>query len=125
MVAAIPAGGRLALETLAAARRWARVRAKLRRLLDSKSAPAADVNQARGAYSKASDELELSVRRLEKFMVANGQKMSMKRATPPFPWQQMLGAVAAGLQAVDTAINPQNHAAPTPVASQVIDVEPE
>lgn len=58
--------GHLGVEVLKAAKRWAFARARLRRLLDSKTAKPQQVQRAKVEYTKLSDQLETAVGRLEK-----------------------------------------------------------
>lgn len=115
----------LAIEALNGARRWTQARVRLRLLLDSKSAPPKAVEKAKAEFSKAGDELEALIVRLERFVKNGGRKVSNKRGgvSAPFPWRELFGMVSAGAKAVESALT---QPASTPVIqARVIDVEPE
>jgi hypothetical protein len=119
-----PSTAHLGVEILNAARRWARARNKCRRLFDSKSASPHEVEAAKNAYNKASDEMELTVMRLERMLRLNGLLVPMnKRPRNPFPWPQFLNAISQGARALEQAVNQPDE--PLPVEATVIDVEPE
>jgi hypothetical protein len=116
----------MGVEILNAARRWARARNKCRRLFDSKSASPHEVEAARNAYNKASDEMELTVMRLEKLLRLNGLLVPMgKRPRKPFPWPQFLNAISQGAKALEqaVAIEPQPDVPTQEVQATVIDME--
>ena len=89
-----------AIDVVLAARRWVRVRAALRRVLDSKRAGADQVAKVKADYQKANDDLERTVVALEQAL--GGRKLTRKQA--PFPWREMLGMLAAGAKAVEDAV---------------------
>ncbi len=101
----------LGFEVVAVARRWAQARAKLRRLLDSKSATPDAVEAAKKGYTKRSDELEVVVSRVEAMAKAGVLK---KRASKPIDWRSVLGAVnavgAIGAAALESAVAPDKSA---------------
>ena len=95
----------LAVEILKGARRWVQSRVVVRRVLDSKSATPAQVKKAQMDNQQAANELEGLVMRLERYLHNTGTKFPIKRGVQnPFPWRELLGAVAAGARAVETAI---------------------
>ena len=115
----------IAVETLNAARRWGQARAVLRRVLDSKTASSQQVEKAKNDHSKAIAELESYVMRLEHVV---GKQVSAKRRskTAPFPWREMLGAVAAVAKAADSALGPEQATRVEVInPKKIIDVEGE
>lgn len=116
----------LAVEALNGARRWTQARIRLRLLLDSKSASPKAVEKAKAEFSKAGDELEALVVRLERFVKNGGRKVSNKRgaSTQPFPWRELFGMVSAGAKAVESALTQPTPTTPV-IQARVIDVEPE
>ncbi len=113
----------LGIEILNAARRWARARVILRRVLDSKKATPADVEARKRQYNKTSTELEVVVGRLERALQAQGNAVPMTRRAPPFPWEQLFNMLATGVKEATDARPP---GAPIPVKATIIDavVEP-
>jgi len=118
---------RLAVETLNTARRWVQARVTLRRALDSKTAPPAAVERAKAAYTKATEELEGNVLRLERMLHAQGKTVPSKRgSTTQFPYREFFGMVAAGAKAVSEALEPPAVTARVvDTKKTIIDVEPE
>jgi hypothetical protein len=117
----------LAIEALSAARRWVQSRILLRRILDSKTAPPAQVEKAKVAYNKAGEELEMVVVRLEKLLHQNGIAVSKNRRKPPtkpFPLKELLGVIASGAKAFETALSREKIPA-APIDAHVIDVKGE
>jgi len=111
--------GRLGVDVVNAARRWAHTRARCRRLLDSKKASPHDVATANKVYLKASDELEMAVRRLSAAMVREGANVPMnKRTRAPFPWKPLITAVGGITKALEEAVR----AGEQPLEAEVIDV---
>lgn len=114
--------GRLGIEIVNASRRWAHAREVCRRYFDSKSAPPAEVEKAKRAYMKASDELEAHVRKLEVLMRLSGLVVPMgkrPKTTKPFPWKR----IAIGItKAVEDAINKDDTS--PPIEAEVVDVTP-
>lgn len=99
----------LAVEALNAARRWAISRVTLRRVLDSKSSSQEVVEKAKRDYQKSTDELEKAVMTLEANLAENGSRISAKAkkapsADNPWPWKSIVGAIAAGANALETAL---------------------
>jgi hypothetical protein len=105
----------LGIEIVNSARRWMRLRARLRLLLDSKTAQPSAVEKVRVAYNKESHELELLVAKLEKTLLLNGQELITLLAR-------------AGADGLSEALNPeQAQPRPPPVQNRknddVIDAE--
>jgi hypothetical protein len=120
----------LGIEIVNSARRWMRLRARLRLLLDSKTAQPSAVEKVRVAYNKESHELELLVAKLEKTLLLNGQIVPAKRRPKnTFPWQELITLLArAGADGLSEALNPeQAQPRPPPVQNRknddVIDAE--
>jgi hypothetical protein len=123
--------GRLAVEIVNAGRRWAAARGKCRRLLDSKKASQHEVVAAQKVYVKASDELEILVRKLEGSMQLNGIVVPRNRRArgKPFPWRPLISMAADITKALETAVNnPGGGGAPADkpidVPVEVIDATP-
>jgi hypothetical protein len=115
--------GHLGIEILNSARRWARLRVRLRMLLDSKAATPQQVEKVRVAYNKESHELELKVGKLERLLILSGQNVSVaRRSQNPIPWNQLFALLAkVGAEGLNGALNGVPPAAPPqppPVQSQ-------
>ena len=109
----------LGLEVVATARHWAKARAKLRRLLDSKRAKTETVDAAKKAYTKASDDLEVVVARVETLAKAGSLK---KKARRPLDWHKVFGAAGAvAAAAIDNAVNAPVR--PAGSTGEIIDAE--
>jgi hypothetical protein len=95
------------IEVVNSARRWMRLRARLRLLLDSKTAAPASVEKVRIAYNRESHELELLVAKLEKALLLNGQLIPAKRRPKNnFPWNELFALLArAGAEGLSGALN--------------------
>lgn len=106
----------LSVEALNAARRWAISRVTLRRVLDSKSSSPALAETAKREYQKNTDILERSVMLLEAHLAESGSRLSAKAkkapgTSKPLPWKSILGAIAAGANALENAVSDQVGAA--------------
>lgn len=114
--------GKLGVDTLNAARRWARARIVFRRTLDSRAASKQQRDKAKRAYDKTNTDLENTVAKLEKAMRAAGSIMSMDkvRGGSTFPWNKLFGMVSEVAKAVETAVEAPNNQTPP----QVIDATP-
>lgn len=104
--------GHLGVEILNAARRWAKERARMRLVLDSKTATPAHTEQVRAAYNKTSHELEVLVVRLERVLllsgavVPTGRRVGKQIAASPVLQSLLAGIARAGAQALNDALNP-------------------
>ncbi len=101
---------KLGVEGLKKARDWMLARVALRRVMDSKSAPAAQLEAAKREYNKKADELEKAMFLLEKHVRDSGARFpttatQKKGEAKPFPWQSFLGMVAAGAGALEKAVS--------------------
>lgn len=111
--------GRLGIEIVNAARRWAKARAVCRRLLDSKRAHPQEVEVARKSYLKASDEMEVLVGKLEAVMRLSGLVVPMnRRPKKPFPWKPLISGIADFTKALEAAINTPKDT----IQAEVVDV---
>lgn len=114
---------RTALKTLVdTARRWASLRVRYRKQLDSKSADEKELEKTKKALLKETDRLERAVGAFERTyrrFLASGR--DLKKKGGPFPWKELLGVVAAGTSALDKALSqPQ---APRGAPERVIDAD--
>jgi hypothetical protein len=103
------------------ARQWVRSRNRLRKLLDSKSARKADLDRARKKVIKDTGKLEAAVLEFEALYQdyeGRAPAQAGKPAKSPFPWRELLGAVAAGAGALEKAMG-------TGPSQRVIDIEAE
>lgn len=115
----------LAVEILKGARRWVQSRVVVRRVSDSKSATPQQLKKAQEDNQKAANELEGLVMRLERYLHNSGTQFPMKRGSQnSFPWRDLLGAVAAGARAVESAIEGVK-ASPGVVDARVVDSKTE
>lgn len=97
----------LGVEIVHCARRWTRLRARLKLALDSKTAPPSQVQRVRVAYNKESYELEKLVVQLERMLLTGGRMVPATRKTAkPFPWNELLNLLAkAGAEGLHGALN--------------------
>ena len=121
----------LGVEALNTARRWALSRLTLRRVLDSKTAPASAVEKAKRDYQKNTDDLEKVMLQLEKRLVDSGANIPSSKSKGPqkqFPWKQFLGMIAEGAKALETAVGSKESVAGATsdgfVRAEVIDSKP-
>ena len=105
------------------ARRWAFLRAKYRKLLDSKSADEKDLEKIKKTLLLETDKLERAILLFEKayrrFLLTSGKDLKQKGS---FPWKEVLGVIATGAGALEKAMHP---GAPPHKDENVIDVEAE
>lgn len=92
----------LGYEILEVARRWRRARVTLRAVLDKKSATAADIATAKREYNALMDKLEVLVGKLEALVQGRGL---VKRKGKPFPWRELFGVAAAGIQTLGEVLD--------------------
>lgn len=97
--------GQLGVEVLNAARRWARARGILRRMLDSKTTTKQKKDAAKRAYDKVNNELETLVGKLETAMRASGPTVSMDKKRADFPWRKLFGMISEVAKAVETTVD--------------------
>lgn len=100
-----------------AARQWFRSRTRLRKLLDSKSAQKEDIDKARNRVVRDAAKLEAAVVGFEIFYQSYVGRPGKPPKTP-FPWRELLGAVAAGAGALEKVMGGG-------MPRKVIDVEAE
>lgn len=106
----------LGFEVVERARRWAKARNTLRKLMDSKSAKPEAVEKAKALYVKASDELEQVARQVE----ALASKGALRRKPQkPFDWGALANAAAVAAKVVEEVVS----APPRGGVDGVIDVE--
>jgi hypothetical protein len=121
--------GHLGVEILNAARRWAQARARMRLVLDSKTATPSQTEQVRAAYNKASHELEVLVVRLERVLLLSGAVVpaSRQRGKPivasPVLQGLLVNIARAGAQALHETLNPGQKTEVKEVVAEVIDMK--
>jgi len=106
----------LGFEVVERARKWAKARVTLRKVLDSKSAKPEAIEKAKLAFAKASDELELIVVQVEKLMARGVLK---KKSSKPIDWAALANAAVVAAQAVEKVVTPSAK----PGLQDVIDVD--
>lgn len=99
--------GRLGIDIIKAARRWAISRARLRRMLDSRTAKPQQVQRAKEEYTKLSDQLEKAVGRMERAMKQGSAKAIQQPQGVP-SGLNLLAMLGTAAKAAEVAIqNPQ------------------
>ncbi len=91
----------LGYQILEIARRWRKARIAMREVLDRRSASKADIASAKREYNELMDKLEALVGRLE--ALAQGRGIVRKKGKP-FPWKELFGAAAVGIQTLSDVI---------------------
>lgn len=106
------------------ARRWAALRTRYRKQLDSKSADEKELEKTKKALLQETDRLERAVvafeRAYRKFL-AGGK--DLKKKGGPFPWKELLSVVASGAGALDKALSQSQQQQPAAAPGKFIDAE--
>lgn len=87
-----------------ASRQWARARANARRTADSKKATEKEMDAAKAKLMEASEKLFRAVVVFENELKKPRDK---KKKSIPIDWNKFFGAVAAGAQALESAVQPK------------------
>ena len=103
----MPTPATIVKQVVDTARQWVRFRNQLRKLLDSKSARKKDLEKARKKVFDATGKLEAAVVEFEAlYREYQGRQPAVGSGRArPFPWRELLGAVAAGAGALGKAID--------------------
>jgi hypothetical protein len=95
------------------ARRWARSRAKLRKVLDSKSATPKVQERAQKAHVEDTHKMERAVLELEGALRSfQGDPVSgrPRRRSKPLPWKDIMSAVSMGAGIAQRVLDPEGGA---------------
>lgn len=92
---------------ISAARSWAKTRARLRRLADSRKATEGDIKKAHAANQRSAKKLELAVKRFDDAT----RGMIPRSRTKKVNWAEVAGAVAKIAGGVEQAVK-GNHVLP-------------
>ncbi len=110
------------------AREWAKARRKYRRLQDSKSARASDIEKAKKAIITTSEELEKAVAEIEKVYTSARALARVRKQRSPgvkIPWDKVLKGVEAVAGAAGAALAPPSVSDdPNIIDAEVIEVGP-
>ena len=103
---------------LVRAREWAKARAALARVIDSKSASAKQVEAAKKAFANSSATLFKAIMRFEAML-----KRRPNGRTKSIDWHALFGAVGVFAEALESSVQPEPP--PRHVHVQVIDTQGE
>lgn len=113
----MPSPPQILKQVVMVARKWARSRARYRKLLDSKSATKKTLEKAKERLLKDTDSLESAVIELEK-VFRNIKSQGGTRGT--IPWKEIFSVISIGAGALEKAMHP---GAPPEMGPKIIDVE--